>query len=121
MSLNVTRTALDVIGVGRIYYNQQEKDEGSWSKTIGPFLIQENKRKNLSVTPAQAAENSGGILAIDRFSLDGKGYAGISGTRIFCSSPRHSRRQHILCLKNAGFAVGVLLSLASQTVLLILV
>jgi hypothetical protein len=41
MSLNVTRTALDVIGVGRIYYNQQEKDEGSWSKTIGPFLMQE--------------------------------------------------------------------------------
>ena len=28
MSLNVTRTALDVIGVGRIYYNQQEKNEG---------------------------------------------------------------------------------------------
>ncbi|WP_294024890.1 hypothetical protein [uncultured Megasphaera sp.] len=47
---------------------------------IGPFLMQENKRKNLSVTPAQAAENSGGILAIDRFSLGGKGYAGISGT-----------------------------------------
>jgi hypothetical protein len=102
-----------------IISKKRMKDRGL--NTIGPFLMQKNKRKNLSVTPAQAAENSGGILAIDRFSLGGKGYAGISGTRIFCSSPRHSRRQHILCLKNAGFAVGVLLSLASQTVLLILV
>lgn len=39
MSLNVTETALDVTGFCKIYYNQQEKDKGPWSKAIGPFLM----------------------------------------------------------------------------------
>ena len=57
MSLNVTRTALDVIGVGRIYYNQQEKDEGPWSKTIGPFLCEKNER-NANIVGAIRRENT---------------------------------------------------------------
>ena len=54
MSLNVTRTALDVIGVGRIYYNQQEKDEGPWSKTIGLFCVR--KMKEMPILLVRFAE-----------------------------------------------------------------
>jgi hypothetical protein len=43
MSLNVTETALDVTGFCKIYYNQQEKDKGPWSKAIGPFLMQKKR------------------------------------------------------------------------------
>ena len=59
MSLNVTETALDVTGFCKIYYNQQEKDKGPWSKAIGPFLMgmikvcREDHRRRASIQAAQ--------------------------------------------------------------------
>ena len=38
MSLNVTKAALDVTGFCKIYYNQQEKDEGPWFKSHRSFF-----------------------------------------------------------------------------------
>ena len=38
MSLNFTETALDVTGFCKIYYNQQEKNEGPWFKSHRSFF-----------------------------------------------------------------------------------